>query len=104
MQRFLVGSQDTSHLKIIPVLGYSKQVSDFGDELRRGNRGGNTAPREVFPLCCIPGQCSSQAMQRRLKAPAVCSNFNQRRDLATESFGRRSLPPAPIRSRRPGGQ
>ena len=53
MQRFLIGSQDTSNLKIIPVLGYSKQVSDFGDELRRGNRGGNTAPREVFPLRCI---------------------------------------------------
>ncbi len=25
MQRFLVGSQDTSHLKIIPVLGYSNK-------------------------------------------------------------------------------
>jgi hypothetical protein len=25
MQRFLVGSQNTSHLKIIPVLGYFKQ-------------------------------------------------------------------------------
>ena len=43
-------------------------------------------------------------MQRRLDAPAVCSNCNQRRDLLTERSGRRSLPPAPIRRRRRDGQ
>ena len=43
-------------------------------------------------------------MQRRLDAPAVCSNCNQRRDLLTEGSGRRSLPPAPIRRHRRDGQ
>jgi hypothetical protein len=36
MQRLLVGSRDTSHLKIIPVQGYSQQVCDFGGDLEMG--------------------------------------------------------------------
>jgi hypothetical protein len=43
-------------------------------------------------------------MQRRLDAPAVCSNCNQRSDLLTDQSGRRSLPPAPIRPRLRDGQ
>jgi hypothetical protein len=35
-------------------------------------------------------------MKKRLNAPVICSNYNQRRDLLTERFGRRSLPPAPM--------
>ena len=37
MQRSLVGSQDTSHLTIIPVLGYLRKLAraqNFGGELR----------------------------------------------------------------------
>ena len=50
MQRFLVGSQDTSHLKIIPVQGYSSKYLISAVTPWRGNGGGNRAPREVFPL------------------------------------------------------
>jgi hypothetical protein len=49
MQRFLVGSQDTSHLKIIPVLGYSNKCVISAMTSRGGNRGGNRATRGVFP-------------------------------------------------------
>jgi hypothetical protein len=35
-------------------------------------------------------------MKKRLNAPAFCSNYNQRRDLLTKGFGRRSVPPAPM--------
>ena len=54
MQRFLVGSQDTSHFTIIPVLGYSNKYVISAMTSRRGNRGGNRASRGVFPLCWIP--------------------------------------------------
>ena len=53
MQRFLVGSKDTSHFKIIPVLVYSNKCLTSAMTSKGGNRGGNRAPREVFPLRCI---------------------------------------------------
>ena len=49
MQRFLVGSRDTSHLKIIPVLGYSNKCVISAMTSRGGNRRGNRASRGVFP-------------------------------------------------------
>src|SRR5258705_6799703 len=48
MQRFLVGSQDTSHLKIIPVLGYSNKCVIWALTSRGGNRSG-PARLAVFP-------------------------------------------------------
>jgi hypothetical protein len=54
MQRFLVGSQDTSHLKIIPVLGYSNKCVISAMTSRGGNRGG-TGPRAA----CSPSAASS---------------------------------------------
>ena len=57
MQRFLVGSQDTSHLKIIPVLGYSNKCVALGDDIQRGNRGG-TGPRAR----CSPSAASSPVL------------------------------------------
>jgi hypothetical protein len=71
---------------------------------RGGNGRGNRAPREVFPLLPPQVPCSPRATQRRLDAPAVCSNCNQRRDLLAERSGRRSLPPGPVRPRLPDGQ
>jgi hypothetical protein len=53
MQRFLVGSRDRSHFKIIPVLEYSDKCVISATTSRGGNRGGNRASRGVFPLCCI---------------------------------------------------
>jgi len=47
MQRFLVGSQDTSHLKIIPVLGYSNKCVISAMTSRGGNRRGSRASRGV---------------------------------------------------------
>jgi hypothetical protein len=47
--------------------------------VRGGNREGNRAQREVFPLCCIQSNVH-RAMKKRLNAPAFCSNYNQRRD------------------------
>ena len=44
MQRFLVGSRDTSHFKIIPVLGYSNKCVISAVTSRGGTVGG-TGPR-----------------------------------------------------------
>ena len=60
MQRFLVGSQDTSHLKIIPVLGYSNKCVISATTSRGGNRGRNRASRGVFPLCCIQSSANRE--------------------------------------------
>jgi hypothetical protein len=65
---------------------------------------GGTGPRAGCSPLLHPVQCSSRAMQRRLDAPAVRSNCNQRRALLTERSGRRSSPPAPIRPRLRDGQ
>jgi hypothetical protein len=48
MQRFLVGSRDTSHFKIIPVLGYTNKYV-ISAMTSRGGTGGNRASRGVFP-------------------------------------------------------
>ena len=77
MQRFLVGSQDTSHLKIIPVLGYSNKCVISAMTSRGGNRGGNRASREVFPLCCIQSSAHRERCRggwtRRRFAPTAIS-------------------------------
>ena len=44
--RFLVGSQDTSHLKIIPVLGYSNRYVISAVT----SRGGNGRPSVIEEL------------------------------------------------------
>ena len=76
MQRFLVGSQDTSHLKIIPVLGYSNKCVISAVTSRGGNRGGNRASRGVFPLCCIQSsanreQCEAGWTRRQFVPTAI---------------------------------
>jgi len=58
--RFLVGSQDTSHLKIIPVLGYSNKYVISAVTSGRGNGGGNRASRGVFPLCGIQSSANRE--------------------------------------------
>jgi hypothetical protein len=94
MQRFLVSSQDTSHVNY-PSSGISKQVCDLGGYLREGERWGEQGLARGVPPLLQPVQCLSRATQRRLDAPArFCSNGNQRRDLPAERSGRRSLPPA----------
>src|SRR5437667_3302330 len=75
--RFLVGSQDTSHLKIIPVLGYSDKCVLSAMTSRGGNRGGNRASRGVFPPLLHPVQCQTRVMRSRPDVPAACSNCNQ---------------------------
>ena len=60
MQRFLVGSRDTSHFNIIPVLGYSNKCAISAVRSRRGNRGGNRASRGVFPLRCIQSSANRE--------------------------------------------
>ena len=79
-------------------------MCDLGGDLQRGEPWGEQGLARGVPPLLHPVQCSSRAMQRRLDAPAVCSNCNQRRDLLTEGSGRRSLPPAPIRRHRRDGQ
>ena len=70
MQRFLVGSRDTSHSQDYPSSGIYKQVCDLGDDIQRGNRGGDRASRGVFPPAA-PVQSQSRAMRSRLDTPAV---------------------------------
>ena len=64
MQRFLVGSRDTSHFKIIPVLGYSSKYVISAVTSGGGNRRGNRASREVFPLCCIQSSAHRERCRR----------------------------------------
>lgn len=64
MQRFLVGSRDTSHFTIIPVLGYSNKYGISAMTSRGGNRGGNRASRGVFPpVAPSPVPIASDAKQ-----------------------------------------
>jgi hypothetical protein len=56
MQRFLVGSRDTSHFNIIPVLGYTKQVVISAMTYR----GGTVGARGVCAKCspwAAPVEC-----------------------------------------------
>ena len=70
---------------------------------RGGNRGGNRASRGVFPLSASSPVLIASDAEAAERARG-CSNCNQRRDLLTEGSGRRSVPPAPIRRHRRGGQ
>ena len=86
MQRFLVGSPDTSHFKIIPVLGYSNRCLISAMTSKGGNRGGNRASRGVFPpstTIALPGRGtrsrsvasqipSKRNDERSSDAPAIC--------------------------------
>ena len=63
MQRFLVGSKDTSHFKNIPVLGYSNKCLISAMTSRGGTVGGTGPRARCSPSCCI--QSSAHRERRR---------------------------------------
>ena len=70
----------------------------------RGGTVGGTGPRaRCSPLPSIRSM-RVRLMRLQLRVRMLRANFNLRWDLLTVGFGRRSLPPGPIRSRRRGGQ
>src|SRR5258705_9703180 len=93
MQRFLVGRQDTSHLKIIPVLGYSNKCVISAVTSRGGTVGGTGLRARCSP-CAAANPLLIASDAETAGCARGCSNCNQRRDLLTEGSGRRSLPPA----------
>ena len=59
MQRFLVGSRDTSHFKIIPVLGYSNKCV-ISAMTSRGEPWGEQGLARGVPPCCTQSSANRE--------------------------------------------